>query len=292
MADNCCFFMRGEIFAGPPINASGVGVDAFGWGDGWGLSWGGYEAPANALKPQMPQPMRPIGNAQIEWTPNFTTVNGAPNFQSQGSTCSTDILDSVEVKMTIHCMKKENLALVLNSSLASETSKVVVAEYINLNSAPQEGYLIPFANALVNQTEPMEIRIMSGSVIAKTLVEGVDYTRNSRGVVALTNWPITVDQTLEVDYTALPNTVYEGIQSCPWFTSLQVVGENLMAKDSCESSDNAGLVTIDFYRARLRSTGPVNLFSENSTLSIELVGELLPVKVDGKNRYFRWRNNV
>jgi hypothetical protein len=286
---DCCLFMRGEIFAGPPINASGVGVDSFGWGDSWGLSWGGYEPAANVKRPQMPQPMRPIGNAQIEWTPNYTTVNGAPNYQGFGSTCSTDILDSVDVKLTIHCMHKENLALVLNSSLASTTSTSIVGEFLNLNESPTEGYLIPFAVWPINQSEPLEIRVKSGSVIAKILAEGVDYVRNNRGVVALTNWAITVDQTVEVDYTSLPAEIYEGIQSCPWYSSLQIVGTNLMKKDGCnESTVNAGLVAVDFYRAKLISSGTVDLFAENSTLSMELTGELLPVKVDGQDRYLRW----
>ena len=137
----------------------------------------------------------PVGNAEANITQELTEIE-QPNYQSLGGqACKVSYVDSVNMELTLHCTKPENLAIAFMGSVSHLTGAAVTNE---LHPVWAKGELIPF-NFVHNGTTAPVITGPSGTPV---YVAGTDYVVTPAGIIITEASSIpTAGGNIECDYT-------------------------------------------------------------------------------------------
>jgi hypothetical protein len=294
MTEECCVLERGDIYIGSPMNPDGKSyADSFGWGDQWGISWGGNQTAIQPAGMAALPPSRYVGNANLSWTPNFKDIPAPVRYSmSSYDNCATKILDSMSISLTLYCKSAANQALEFGGD--SETSiaaATVVDEVIYFKpGSVLDGYtLLPFSKSPFDSTQSTLVSLQNIVTGVKTpLVYGTDYEYSMFGIKLMKSLSVATDAQIVASYTSLPSTVQDGFNDCPLDASLTIEARNLVANCAEDSGQNyQGRIGYFFPRVRLVPTGTRTLFGDSEFQSITLEGEVKPVWVNGSERYMR-----
>lgn len=291
MADTCCELLRGEAFIGPALLANGGGLDTTGWGVSWGTLYGGGAWPAGLARPPLPAPMRSLGNAEITLSNDIQEIKGVTPRIYQGNQCSDRILQGIKIKVVLHCLSRENLAIALGSSVTSSPGAAVANEIIpSLGNIPDE-QLIPFARGPVDVESPITLELYDfATSTASPLVEGTEWVRSPAGAISL-GISIPAGKILRASYTAVAVDGYTVSDLCSCKSSIKLVAKNMHQKGCGATDTNTGNVIFDFYRVTLDTTSEYDLLPDNTYTAITLEGYLERVRYNTLNAFY-WRGNV
>lgn len=289
MADkDCCRILRGDIYMGPPMLASGKGYNVgIGWGDQWGLTWGGFAQPMQPTGMAAAPASRFVGNSNLSWTPNFLDIPDPVRYSlSINEGCATKILQSISVALTAFCHNAENHRIEFGGSPSVSVSPEVVEDelvYPFFGSVIGENTLIPFAKAPLDSAQDVVVyKKNMDSGVTSELVHGVDYEFSIFGIKTMKIVSLSHNEVIYASYSSLAGEVMDGYNDCPIDCSLTIEAQNIADKCSGSGQMYAGKIGYFFPRVRLTPTGTRTLFSESEFQAITLEGEALPVWVGGK----------
>lgn len=290
MADkDCCRLLRGDIYMGPPMLVNGKGYNVgVGWGDEWGVAWGGFDQPMQPTGMAAAPASRFVGNSNLSWTPNFIDVPDPVRYSlSINEGCATKILQSIAVTLTAYCHNAENHRIEFGGNSSVSVSPDVVQDelvYPFFGSMIAANTLIPFAKAPLDSTQEVVVykKNMDSGVVSE-LVHGVDYEFSIFGIKTTKIVALSDNEIIYASYSSLSGEVMDGYNDCPIDCSLTIEAQNVANKE-CSGSGQmyAGKIGYFFPRVRLTPTGTRTLFSESEFQAINLEGEALPVWVNGK----------
>lgn len=291
---NCCTALVGDVFIGPAMLQSGEGYEeasGFGWGRNWGESWGGFGLPTAIAGGAGLPAARPIGNAQLAWTPRYRELSKPARFGMSGRGCSASkVLDGADVSLTMLCHSFENMRTAFLARQQTLTPQTVAGEYLRVQGTLPCGLLIPFAQAPINSTVSHSLYLWnpSSNVIVQTLTQGVDYAISFFGVRLLRPMTIAAGLLLRADYGAMGGQVLDAHVQDSVRCSLIIEARNVSKTGaSIGTQSYKGRYGFFFPSVTLYPHGARELFSDTEFARLELTGELDQVELSGTDVMYR-----
>jgi len=204
----------------------------------------------------------PVGNAEASITQELTTIE-QPNFQSLGGqACSVSYVESVNMELTLHCTKPENLAIAFMGSVTHLAGAAVSNEIHAVNA---KGELIPF-NFVHNGTTAPVVTGPSGTPV---YVAGTDYVVTPAGIIITEGSTIPViGGNIEIDYTYGAN----------WKVDAQTVAQKefyLVLDGVNVGEDGEKSVVLKAWKVKFSPTENFSLIAGTEFASVVLNGEIL-----------------
>lgn len=207
-------------------------------------------------------PLLPVGNAEANITQTITDIS-QPNFQSLGgNACKVSYTESVNLELTLHCTKPENLAIAFLGTSTKLTGAAVVNE---LHPVRAKGELIPF-NFVHDGVTPIVVTNQAGIV---TYAAGTDYTVTKAGILITetSTIPLAGDN-IAVDYTYASNYRVDAQTTAQKEFELILDGYNV-------GEDGEKAVILKAWKVKMAPTESFALISGTDFASITLNGEIL-----------------
>lgn len=216
----------------------------------------------------------PVGNAEATITQSLTEVD-VPNYQSLGGkACKVSYIDSVNIDLTLHCTKPENLAIALMGTVSHLNGAAVSNE---VHAVHAKGELIPL-NFVHNGTTPI---VVTGPSATPVYTLGTDYTVTPAGIIITEGSTIPViGGNIEIDYTYGNN----------WKVDAQVVAQKefSLVLDGFNVADGTQKsVILKAFKVKFSPTESFSLISGEDFSSIDISGEIISdaTKTSG-SKYF------
>ena len=288
MSKDCCVILRGDVYLGAPMLTDGTGYeDSFGWGDYWGISWGGFQQPMQPSGLAALPASRYVGNANLSWTPNYKDISTPVRFSmSSYDTCQTRVLESITLTLELYCSNAKNQQLEFGTGSESSVAATTITDeiiYAIPGSVLTSEMLLPFAYSPWDSTKTCVIsRKNTQTGVLTALVYGTDYEYSMFGIKLRKTLTTAENEVIVASYTSLPSTVADGYSDCPVECSLTIDAKNLA--DTCGSSaqNYQGTTGLFFPRVKLWPTGQRTLFSDSEFQKITLEGTANPVWLNGR----------
>lgn len=204
-----------------------------------------------------------VGNAEAEITQELTEIE-QPNFQSLGGTaCKVSYVESVNLGLTLHCTKPENLAIAFMGTVSQLTGTEVEEE---LHPVYAKGELIPL-NFVHDGTTPI---VVTGPGGTPTYALNTDYIVTKAGIIITEASTIPViGGNIEITYTYGDN----------WKVDAQTVAQKefLVVLDGFNVAEGGEEkpVVLKAWRVKFAPTESFSLISGTDFASIAVNGEIL-----------------
>ena len=235
------------------------------------------------------QPYRFLGNATAELSQSVEK-SSIPDYTSSagGNACTDQIISDVELKFKISNVGRTALELAL-AALVNQGSVVAIT------NEPVRVFLdefIPFKN-LINLTVPPVVTNVGG---VTTYVAGVDYTVDVAGIRVITGSALAIaiaagsgtpkSIALEVDYTPVARSVYEGLKASGNLYEVVIISENKV-------NGNAA-VRWTFFQSSVSGANTVALIGRDF-VEFEVTATLQPdttIVTTGLSQYYTVQNQT
>lgn len=289
---NCCVALAGDVFIGPAMLCDGSGYAdsaGLGWGNSWGDSWGGITVPT-ALAGGVGLPAaRPLGNAQIAWTPRYRELARPARYGMTGRNCqATRVRDGADLTLTMYCHSFENMKAAWLARQSTTSAQNVVQEYLIVTGALSEGLLLPFAQAPVDSNSAFDLEVYNQATnVAVSLVSNTDYTISLFGARLLKSLVLGATETLRASYTSAATAVLDAHCGETLSCSLLVEARNLKKISGAASQKYKGRYGFFFPALTLYPSDSRELFSDSDFATFTMSGDLQLTEIDGCEFLYR-----
>jgi hypothetical protein len=265
---NAQYLGRGRVHFAPPLKATGA-VNAAAYGATWGANAASFPNAPGVLRMG---PGRFVGNAKgVSITPQLDTLT-TPDYTNSGFGETTDVVQGVEVAMSLYGFGMRNLVDMLRAartqSVGGPASETFPTGDTNVES-----------DSMIFSAQPIDLtRAIVLQPSWTTWTENVHWERDAFGVRLLVGFAGPSGSSVRLDYTIDGGAdTIEALDQAQVEMGIVYVGTNIVDKRP---------IRADFYRAIAKPVDGLEMIPDGFA-ELKMTFTLKPVRVAGQPRP-RW----